>query len=152
MDIGIIIIVSVDTNTKRGNFNSDNENIKMNMKREKMSKIEIIAKRFAVKISDVNKDKSVLKNINMSREHFKERAFSVRDEIILGEYKDKVIRYFAFLHELGHIENGKKGADNLPKIIQEIEAWLFAVRFYKKDIPLKVIAYILKSLKTHIPR
>jgi Zn-dependent peptidase ImmA (M78 family) len=117
-----------------------------------MKKMEEIAEQFNIKLSDTVKDTKILDEIKMSKSEFKERAFSVRDEIFLGEYKDKDIRYFSFLHELGHIEMGKRGSDKYPKLIQEIEAWAFAVGFHGQDIPLKAVEYILESLETSVER
>lgn len=71
------------------------------------------------------------------------------DDIMVGIYSDPEVRYFSFLHELGHCLAVQRG-EAAPTIIErEIKAWIDGMAFAKTDPGPAVVEYMLKCLHSY---
>lgn len=91
-----------------------------------MKIFEEIAKKFGVKIIDVEKDPGYIERSTMGRDYFVDWSCLVgANEMILGIYTNPAFRVASFFHELGHLlvpqEFKKKVAFKTYPI--EKEAW-----------------------------
>lgn len=120
-------------------------------------KTKQIANDFNIKVINITENNlaKYAQKYNIEKIDLKNNAYVIGDdEIILGLYDDKELKFAAFFHEIGHTlvsENFEKMI-NHDKLLIEYQAWIEGLKVAKKygyQFSNKTFRYILKSLNSY---
>jgi hypothetical protein len=116
-----------------------------------------IAKDYNLKVVNVTQKniKRVSKKYEIEKTNLRNNAYAIENEdIVLGIYDDKDLKFAAFFHEVGHTlipESFEKLVNNDEMLI-EYQAWIEGLKVAKKYGYLfsnKTFKYILKSINSY---
>jgi len=120
-------------------------------------KAKQIADDFNIKLVNVTKTniESVSKRYDILKPELKNNAYIIGDdEIILGIYEDKDLKFAAFFHEIGHTLVTERFTEmiNYDIMLVEYQAWIEGLKIAKKygyKFSNKTFKYILKSINSY---
>lgn len=120
-------------------------------------KTKQIADDYSLKVINVtqNNIEKISKKYDIQKSDLKNNAYVIGDEeIILGLYDDKELKFAAFFHEIGHtlVTESFEKLVNYDQMLIEYQAWLEGLKIAKKyghNFSNKTFKYILKSINSY---
>ena len=116
-----------------------------------------IAKDYNLRVINITKKNAAKYAIKyeIDEKDFNNNAYVIGDEdIILGLYDDKELKFASFFHEIGHtlITESYEKLVNNDEMLIEYEAWIQGLKIAKKYgfiFSNKTFKYILKSINSY---
>lgn len=120
-------------------------------------KAKQIANDFNIKLINItpNNIERYSKKYDINKSELYENAYLIGDdEIILGIFKDKEIKFATLFHEIGHSIVTEKFSKmiNYDIMLIEYQAWIEGLKVAKRYgyvFPNKIFKYILKSINSY---